>query len=506
MNGYLLSLDQGTTTSRAILFDRAGRIVQKAQYPFRQIFPQPGWVEHDPMDILGSQLRAMREVFEASGLSPTDIAGIGVTNQRETTVLWERASGKPVCNAIVWQCRRTAPLCDRLKAEGLEQTVRERTGLVIDAYFSATKLAWMLDEIPGARVRAERGELLFGTVDSWLIWNLTGGKAHVTDYSNASRTMLFDINKLCWDDELCACLRIPRAVLPQPVPSSMIYGRVAQGIRGLEWLSGVPISGAAGDQAAALFGQACFAPGMAKNTYGTGCFTLMNTGNASVRSTHGLLTSVAWSLNGQATYALEGSAFNAGSAIQWLRDELGIIRSAHECDLLAESLTNNGGVCFVPAFTGLGAPYWDMYARGSFFGLTRGSGKAHMARAVLESIAHQVADLVETMALDAALPLHVLRVDGGACVSDFLMQFQADLLGLSVDRPETVETTALGAAFLAGLSTGVWSGTEELARLRAQQRLFTPARDETERLMHRARWKRAVALARAWGAGEATHG
>lgn len=506
MNGYLLSLDQGTTTSRAILFDRAGRIVQKAQYPFRQIFPQPGWVEHDPMDILGSQLRAMREVFEASGLSPTDIAGIGVTNQRETTVLWERASGKPVCNAIVWQCRRTAPLCDRLKAEGLERTVRERTGLVIDAYFSATKLAWMLDEIPGARVRAERGELLFGTVDSWLIWNLTGGKAHVTDYSNASRTMLFDIDKLCWDDELCACLRIPRAVLPQPVPSSMIYGRVAQGIRGLEWLSGVPISGAAGDQAAALFGQACFAPGMAKNTYGTGCFTLMNTGNASVRSTHGLLTSVAWSLNGQATYALEGSAFNAGSAIQWLRDELGIIRSAHECDLLAESLTDNGGVCFVPAFTGLGAPYWDMYARGSFFGLTRGSGKAHMARAVLESIAHQVADLVETMALDAALPLHVLRVDGGACVSDFLMQFQADLLGLSVDRPKTVETTALGAAFLAGLSTGVWSGTEELARLRAQQRLFAPARDETERLMHRARWKRAVALARAWGAGEAAHG
>ena len=500
MNGYLLSLDQGTTSSRAILFDKTGQIVQKAQYPFRQIFPQPGWVEHDPMEILGSQLRALSEVFEASGLSPTDIAGIGVTNQRETAVLWERDSGKPVCNAIVWQCRRTAPLCDRLKAEGLEPLVRQRTGLLIDAYFSATKLAWMLDEIPGARARAERGELLFGTVDSWLIWNLTGGKAHVTDYSNASRTMLFDIDRLCWDDELCALLRIPRAVLPRPVPSSMVYGRVAKNLRGLEWLSGVPISGAAGDQAAALFGQACFAPGMAKNTYGTGCFTLMNTGDASVRSEHGLLTSVAWSLGGETTYALEGSAFNAGSAIQWLRDELCVIRSAHECDLLAESLQSNGGVYFVPAFTGLGAPYWDMYARGSFFGLTRGSGKAHMARAVLESIAHQVTDLVETMSLDAALPLRELRVDGGACVSDFLMQLQSDLLGLSVNRPETVETTALGAAFLAGLSTGVWSGTEELARIRAQQRVFTPALDPAARTACRKQWSRAVSLARAWGA------
>lgn len=499
MNGYVLALDQGTTTSRAIIFDKQGQIVTLAQYPFTQHYPQPGWVEHDPMEILSTQYLAMSEAFEKSALSPTDIACIGITNQRETTILWDKTTGKPVYNAIVWQCRRTADICNQLSADGMEEPIKAKTGLLIDAYFSATKIKWILDEVPGLRQRAEKGEILFGTVDSWLIWNLTGGKVHVSDYSNCSRTMLFDIDNLCWDQELCKVLDIPMNMLPTPVPSSMVFGSVAQGIPGLERLGGTLISGAAGDQAAALFGQTCFEVGQAKNTYGTGCFTLMNIGRKSVRSNYGLLTSVAWSLDGKPTYALEGSAFNAGSAIQWLRDSVGMVATAHECDILAESIDSTGGVYFVPAFTGLGAPYWDMYARGSFFGLTRGSGKAELARAVLESIAYEVTDLVKTMKEESGHDISVLRVDGGASVSDFMMQFQADMLGLPVDRPSMIETTAMGAAYMAGLATGVWESTQEISRIRSRQRLFVPSADEKLRNERYSKWLKAVELSRLWG-------
>lgn len=499
MNGYVLAVDQGTTSSRAIIFDRFGQIVTKAQYPLTQHYPKPGWVEHDPMEILSTELLAMAEAFEKSGLSPTDIAAVGITNQRETTILWDKETGKPVGNAIVWQCRRTAEICSRLTNQGCSDMILQKTGLLVDPYFSGSKIRWMLDQDPALQVRAEKGEILFGNVDSWLIWNLTGGKVHVTDYSNASRTMLFDIDHLCWDKELMALLRIPQAMLPQPVPSSMVYGHIAPSLRGLEALSGVPISGSAGDQAAALFGQGCFAPGQAKNTYGTGCFTLLNTGSESVRSSRGLLTSVAWSLNGETTYALEGSAFNAGSAIQWLRDECGIIAAAHECDIQAESLKTNDGVFFVPAFTGLGAPYWDVDARGTFFGLTRGTGKAHMCRAVLEAIAYEVGDLVDTMALEARTSMAELRVDGGASVSDFMMQFEADMLDIPVLRPKMVETTAAGAAFLAGLATGVWSSTQELSQLQQTDRIFTPNMTPDTRKRLRDRWHTAVELSRSWG-------
>ena len=500
MNEYILAVDQGTTSSRAILFDRRGNIVTKAQYPLTQHYPQPGWVEHDPMEILSTQLHALDEAFEKSGLSPTDIAAIGVTDQRETTILWDKATGKPVYNAIVWQCRRTAELCQRLVSDGLTDKIRTATGLVVDPYFSATKIRWLLDQVPGLRARAERGEILFGNVDCWLIWNLTGGRAHVTDYSNASRTMLFDIDALRWDEELCRVLDIPMQMLPTPVPSSQVYGVLADGLGGrLNDLAGTPIAGAAGDQAAALFGQACFTPGMAKNTYGTGCFTLLNLGQNSVRSKNGLVTSVAWSLDGKTTYALEGSAFNAGSAIQWLRDECGIVSTAHETDLLAETVDSTGGVYFVPAFTGLGAPWWDPAARGSFFGLTRGSGRAHLSRAVLESIAFEVQALVKTMDFDAGSPITQLRVDGGACVSDFMMQFQADLLDIPVNRPENVETTALGAAWLAGLATGVWSSLEELQTIRQTQRTFLPDMQAAERERQIANWALAVDLSRQWG-------
>lgn len=499
MNGYVLALDQGTTTSRAIIFNKQGEIVTLAQYPFTQHYPNPGWVEHDPMEILSTQYLAMSEAFEKSALSPTDIACIGITNQRETTVLWDKTTGKPVYNAIVWQCRRTADICNKLTADGVDKIIKDKTGLLIDAYFSATKIKWILDEIPGLRQRAEKGEILFGTVDSWLIWNLTGGKVHVSDYSNCSRTMLFDIDKLCWDQELCKLMDIPMNMLPTPVPSSMVFGTVAQNIPGLERLGGTPISGAAGDQAAALFGQACFETGQAKNTYGTGCFTLMNIGPKSVRSNYGLLTSVAWSLNDTPTYALEGSAFNAGSAIQWLRDSVGMVATAHECDILAESVDSTGGVYFVPAFTGLGAPYWDMYARGSFFGLTRGSGKAELARAVLESIAYEVTDLVKTMKEESGQDISVLRVDGGASVSDFMMQFQADMLGLPVDRPSMIETTAIGAAYMAGLATGVWNDTKEISAIRNQQRLFVPSIDDELRSQRYSKWLKAVELSRLWG-------
>lgn len=499
MNEYILALDQGTTSSRAILFDHMGNAVLKAQYPLHQIYPRPGWVEHDPMEILSGELRAMAEVFEKSGLSPTNIACIGITNQRETTVLWEKETGKPVGNAICWQCRRTADICEQLERDGLAPYIREKTGLIIDPYFSGTKLKWMLDQDSSLRRRAEGGELLFGTVESWLIWNLTGGKVHVTDGSNASRTMLFDTEKFRWDGEILRVLNIPEAMLPRPVSNGEVYGAVAAR-PGIEKLAGIPICAAMGDQQAALFGQGCFRPGMAKNTYGTGCFTLMNLGQERVLSKNGLVTTIGWQRGGETTYVLEGSVFNAGSAIQWLRDAAGVIASAHETDVLAESIPDNQGVCFVPAFTGLGAPYWDSAARGCFFGLTRGSDKAVLCRAVLESIAYQVADLVETMNLDAPAAVTVLRADGGACVSDFLMQFQADMLGIPVDRPVNVETTAFGAAAMAGLTAGLWSGSDELEKLRVSQQIFKPEMAQDTKEANLARWKKAVRLARAWGA------
>ena len=500
MDTYIAALDQGTTSSRAILFNQAGEIAARAQYPFRQIYPQPGWVEHDPMEIWASERRALAEI--TSHIDPRQVAAIGITNQRETTILWDRRTGEPIHNAIVWQCRRTAPFCDELKARGLGEIIAEKTGLLIDAYFSASKIRWLLDNVPGARERAERGELCFGTVDSWLIWQLSGGAVHVTDYSNASRTMLFNIHTLRWDEELCELFGIPMSILPRPVGNSEVYGLVARDLPELEGLAGIPICGSIGDQPAALFGQGCFHPGEAKNTYGTGCFTLMNVGREAVRSRAGLVTSVGWSVGGETSYALEGSVFNAGSTIQWLRDELKLIDSAPECDRLAESVPDSGGVVIVPAFTGLGAPYWDMYARGTILGLTRGSTRAHIARAVLDAIALQVTDLVRAMNADAPCPIPTLRVDGGASVSDILMQIQADLLGIPVDRPAQVETTAFGAAALAGLAAGVWKDTGELEKLRRSQHVFTPLRSGADCGREYRRWQRAVERARAWAEGQ----
>ena len=493
---YVIALDQGTTSSRAIVFDRAGAVRSMGQYPLTQHYPQPGWVEHDPMEILRTQLMALAEAYERSGAAPAEIAAIGVTNQRETAVVWEKDTGRPIMNAIVWQCRRTAEECRRLEQAGLGPLVRQRTGLLIDAYFSGPKISWILDHVPGARARAEKGELLCGTVDSWLIWNLTG--CHVSDYSNCSRTMLFDIDRLCWDEELCRALRVPMQLLPRPVSNSQIYGRVRSNIRGIEALAGIPVAGSAGDQQAALFGQGCFAPGQAKNTYGTGCFTLMNTGARSLRSENGLLTSVGWQRAGETTYVLEGSVFNAGSTIQWLRDELQLIGSAHETDLLAESVPDNGGVYLVSAFTGLGAPYWDMYARGALLGLTRGATRAHIARAALEGIAYQVAELVATMEKDLSCPLDSLWVDGGASVSDFMMQFQADLLRCSIYRPQVVETTAAGAAYLAGLAVGLWQDPQELLQCRRLERVFAPNMDPAQAKALMAQWKKAVSRALRW--------
>ena len=494
MSQYILALDQGTTSSRAIAFDRSGNIAALSQQSLPQHYPQAGWVEHDPLEIWDTQRRAAAEVI--ARLPEGSVAGIGVTNQRETTILWDKATGEPVYNAIVWQCRRTAEFCEELKRRGLEERIQSATGLLIDAYFSATKIRWVLDNVPGAREKADRGELLFGTVETWLIWQLTG--SHVTDYSNASRTMLFDIHRLCWDAELCELLEIPMSILPLPVANSQVYGLVKKGIPGLEKLAGVPVCGAAGDQQAALFGQTCFRPGEAKNTYGTGCFTLMNVGEKPVRSRAGLVTSVAWQVEGRTAYALEGSVFNGGSTIQWLRDELHLIDSAPECDRLAESVEDSGGVVVVPAFTGLGAPYWDMYARGAILGVTRGTGRAHIARAVLECIAYQVTDLMLAMRQDAGCDITALRVDGGASVSDILMQLQADLLRIPVDRPRMVETTAFGAAALAGLSCGVWSGLEELTRLRRSQRVFEPLRPQADCDRDYRLWKRAVSRASDW--------
>ena len=494
MAKYVMALDAGTTSNRCILFDAAGQICSVAQREFTQFFPQPGWVEHDGDEIFTTVLQVAQQAMANIGATAADIAAIGITNQRETTLVWDRHTGEPIHHAIVWQCRRTSGFCDDLMARGLTDMIRAKTGLLIDAYFSATKLRWLLDNVPGARERARRGDLLFGTVDSWLIWKLTGGAAHVTDYSNASRTMLFNIHTLQWDQELLSLLDIPEAMLPQVLPSSQVYGHTLAQFFGAP----IPIAGAAGDQQAALFGQTCFAPGQAKNTYGTGCFTLMNTGSKSVRSVSGLVTSVAWSVNGKTTYALEGSVFNAGSSIQWLRDELGLIGTAHECDILAESVPDNGGVYLVSAFTGLGAPRWDMYARGAIVGLTRGSNKAHIARATLEGIAYQVKDLLDAMQVDAESPISVLRVDGGASVSSFLMQFQADMLRVPIDRPKLVETTAFGAAFLAGIASGVWESVDDIALLRQSDRIFKPEMDAEQAKQYHDNWLRAVGRAEKW--------
>lgn len=495
---YVLALDQGTTSSRAIIFDKKGNIVGKAQNEFEQIYPQAGWVEHDPLAILYSQFQAVSSCILSSGVNPCDIAGIGITNQRETTILWDRQTGKPVYNAIVWQCRRTAELCEELKAQGLEEYIKEKTGLLIDAYFSATKIKWVLDNVAGARELAEQGRLLFGTVETWIIWNLTGGSVHITDYSNASRTMLFDVDKLCWDEYLCEKLGIPMSILPEPAPSSKIYGRVAKGILGLEFLEGIPICGAVGDQPAALFGQCCFEPGQAKNTYGTGCFLLMNTGEKRVKSKNNLLTGVAWGIGNKVEYAIEGSAFNAGSVIKWLRDEVHLIDNARRCDELAESVPDANGIYFVPAFTGLGAPYWDMYARGCIVGLTRGVNRAHIARSVLEAITYQMTDLLEAMKSDSGIDFTELRVDGGASVSDIMLQIQADMIRCSVNRPKTVETTALGAAYLAGLAVGFWKDKEEIQNNRAVERVFTPQMSQERRDELYSGWKKAVECSKGW--------
>lgn len=498
MAKYVLALDQGTTSSRAIIFDKKGNIVSKAQNEFEQIYPEAGWVEHDPLSILYSQFQAVSQCMMQSGINPCEIAGIGITNQRETTILWDRQTGKPVYNAIVWQCRRTAGLCEELKAQGLEDYIKEKTGLLIDAYFSATKIKWILDNVSGARELAQQGRLLFGTVETWLIWNLTGGSVHVTDYSNASRTMLFDVDKLCWDKELCEKLDIPMSILPEPVPSSKVYGRVSKGILGLEFLEGIPICGAIGDQPAALFGQGCFEPGQAKNTYGTGCFLLMNTGKTRVKSKNNLLTGVAWGIGDKVEYAIEGSAFNAGSVIKWLRDELHMIDNAKRCDELAESVPDANGIYFVPAFTGLGAPYWDMYARGTMVGITRGVNRAHIARSVLEAITYQMTDLLEAMKSDSGIDFTELRVDGGASVSDIMLQIQADMIRCNVNRPVNVETTALGAAYLAGLAVGVWESKEDIQNNRRVERVFEPKMSMERRNELYDGWKRAVECSKGW--------
>ena len=491
---YILALDQGTTSSRAILFDRDGAIKGVAQREFRQMFPQAGWVEHDPLEIWTSQAGVAVEALAGAGVRARDIAAIGITNQRETTIVWDRRTGLPNANAIVWQDRRTAEACDRLRSDGAEPLFRERTGLVLDAYFSGTKLAWILDHVEGARARAEAGQLAFGTVDSWLLWKLTDGRLHITDPSNASRTLLFNIHTLQWDDELLAALRVPRSVLPEVRSSSEIYGEVTTTL-GLE---SVILGGIAGDQQAALFGQMCTSPGMTKNTYGTGCFMLQHTGASAPASRHKLLTTVAWTRDGVTAYALEGSVFVGGSVVQWLRDGLGVIRSSSDVEALAMSVPDNGGVYLVPAFAGLGAPHWDSYARGTIVGLTRGSSAAHIARAALESIAYQSADLLDAMQADAGVRLAELRVDGGASRNDLLMQFQSDVIGAPVVRPQITETTALGAAYLAGLAVGFWKNDDDLASQWRTERRFEPAMPPTRVHELRARWTQALGRAREW--------
>ncbi|QXM05594.1 glycerol kinase GlpK [Crassaminicella indica] len=499
MKKYVMALDQGTTSSRAILFDHDGKIVKVAQKEFTQIYPKAGWVEHDAMEIWGTQIGVAKEVLETTGIKADEVAAIGITNQRETTVVWDKFTGKPIYNAIVWQSRQTASICDDLKKKGLEDYVRENTGLVIDAYFSGTKVKWILDNVEGAREKAEKGDLIFGTIDTWLIWNLTRGKVHVTDYSNASRTMLYNIKELKWDDKILKELDIPKSMLPKVSPSSEIYGYTNKEIfSGIE----IPISGAAGDQQAALFGQACFSAGMAKNTYGTGCFMLMNTGEDLIPSKKGLLTTIAWGIDDTVEYALEGSIFVAGASIQWLRDELRLIDNAKDSEYFATQVEDTNGVYVVPAFVGLGAPYWDMYARGTIVGLTRGANRNHIIRATLESIAYQTRDVLEAMQEDSGIDLKALKVDGGAVANNFLMQFQSDILNVDVHRPKVIETTALGAAYLAGLAVGFWESKEEIANKWNVDRTFKPEMSLSEKEKLYAGWKKAVSRCLKWEAAE----
>ncbi|MCI6521653.1 glycerol kinase GlpK [bacterium] len=497
MKKYIIALDQGTTSSRCILFDREQNIVEMAQKEFTQHYPHPGWVEHDPMEIYSSQYGVLMEVLAKSGVDVREVAGIGITNQRETTIVWDKTTGRPVYNAIVWQCRRTAPLCEELKADrDFTAYVKDHTGLLVDAYFSATTIRWILDNVPGAREKAGAGELLFGTVDSWLIWKLTGGAVHVTDYTNASRTMLYNIRDLCWDKRICDRLGIPACMLPEVRNCSEIYGTM--NIQGVE----VPIAGIAGDQQAALFGQTCFEPGEAKNTYGTGCFLLMNTGSRLYQSKNGLLSTIAIGLDSRVQYALEGSVFVGGAVVQWLRDELHLITESADTEYFARKVRDNGGVYVVPAFTGLGAPYWDMYARGAIFGLTRGTGRNHIIRAALESIAYQTCDVLHAMEEDTGLPLRELRVDGGASANNFLMQFQADIVDRTIRRPMIRETTALGAAYLAGLATGVWRDLDDIRSQWTLDRLYEPQMPAGQRETLLAGWHKAVGRTRGWAGAE----
>jgi glycerol kinase len=493
MAKYILALDQGTTSSRAILFDKNGAIFATSQKEFTQFFPKAGWVEHDPMEIWSSQLDVAQDVLKKNGVSAKDVAAIGITNQRETTIVWDRKTGKPVYNAIVWQDRRTAAICDKLKADGLEKDIRNRTGLVVDAYFSGTKVKWILDNVKDARKRAEAGELAFGTVDSWLVWNLTGGKTHVTDYSNASRTLIYNINELKWDKKLLKAIDVPEAVLPEVKDSSAVYGKTEKALFGGE----IAIAGIAGDQQAALFGQACFEPGMAKNTYGTGCFMLMNTGKTPVKSKQGLLTTIAWGLDGKVEYALEGSVFIAGAAIQWLRDGLKMIDESPDSEYFAMKVNDTDGVYVVPAFAGLGAPYWDMYARGAMFGLTRGTTKQHIIRATLESLAYQTKDVLDAMQKDSKITLNALRVDGGACANDLLMQFQSDMLQADVQRPKVIETTALGAAYLAGIAVGFYE-KKQISKNWAIDKTFKSSMSVTESKKLYKGWQKAVERTMKW--------
>jgi glycerol kinase len=492
---YILVIDQGTTGSAALLFDDSGRVVSSADREIRQIYPQPGWVEHDPVEIFQTSLAVAKEALQQSGVTASQVKGLGITNQRETTVVWDRRTGKPVSNAVVWQCRRTAPICEELKQKGMVEPIRDKTGLLVDAYFSATKLRWILDNVSDGQRRARQGDFLFGTIDSWLVWNLTGGAVHITDYSNASRTMLFNIHTMQWDKELLAQLDIPEAVLPKAMSSSQVYGETAAGLLGD---ARVPLAGIAGDQQAALFGQACYQAGMAKNTYGTGSFILLNTGDRPIPSEKGLITTVAWGLGGKVTYAMEGSVFITGAAVQWLRDGLHLIKTAGESEALAKSVPDNGGVYFVPAFVGLGAPYWDMYARGTIVGLTRGITSGHLARATLEAIAYQVRDVADAMGAESGLKLPLLRVDGGGTANSLMMQFQADILGIPIQLAAIAETTSLGAAYLAGLAVGMWRDTAQLARMWKAAETFEPKMSADQRETLYAGWKRAVERARGW--------
>ena len=499
MEKYIMALDQGTTSSRCILYDRKGNMVSVAQKEFTQIYPKAGWVEHDAMEIWSTQMGVAQEALLKINGTYENIEAIGITNQRETTVVWDKETGIPIYNAIVWQCRRTAEYCDELKAAGYSDMIREKTGLLIDAYFSGTKLRWILEHVPGAREKAEAGKLLFGTIETWLIWKLTDGKVHVTDYSNASRTMMFNINTLQWDDEILKILQIPKCMLPEPKPSSCLYGMSGENLFGGQ----IPICGAAGDQQSALFGQTCFREGECKNTYGTGCFLLMNTGEKPVFSHNGLVTTIAWGLDGKVNYALEGSIFVAGAAVQWLRDELDLIENSPQSEAMAASVPDANGVYVVPAFVGLGAPYWDPYARGAVLGITRGANKNHLVRATLESMAYQTKDLIDAMTEDLGGTLAALKVDGGASANNFLMQFQADVLDCEVKRPQCIETTSLGAAYLAGLATGYWKSKEDVLDNWQVERSFTPHMENAERIKLLAGWKKAVSCVRGWAKDEA---